>query len=189
MAVKSVIMTVDKVPKVLKSMTTLIKKQVLIGIPDSGQNVRDDGPLNNATIGYLMEFGAPASNVPARPFLVPGVQNSEKESMAQVRKACDSALDGDMAAAEKSLEVAGIIASNEVKAMINSNIPPPLAPSTIRNRHRGRETKRRESEDVYLGLIAKGVEPGAAQAEVGIVSLINTGQLRNSITSVVRDKK
>jgi hypothetical protein len=60
----------------------------------------------------------------------------------------------------------------------------------IDGRKYARGTKsRRESEEAYLGLIAKGMDPGAAQADAGIVSLINTGQLRNSITSVVRNTR
>lgn len=76
---------------------------------------------------------------------------------------------------------------NEARRMINSNIPPPLKPRTIRDRRKSRGTKtRRPNEDLYLSLIAQGVEPGVAQDQAGIISLINTGQLRNSITYVVK---
>jgi hypothetical protein len=187
--VKSVTVVKDNVGKVFKAIEDLVGKQVLIGIPDSGQNNRDEGPLNNATIGYLMETGIPSRNVPARPFLVPGVHKSRAQSLYQLKAAAAAALSGDKAKMMQGLNRAGIAASNEVKHTINSNIPPPLSPATIRNRHRGRETKRRESEQVYADLVHKGVDPGAAQNEVGIVALVNTGQLRNSITYVVRDVK
>jgi hypothetical protein len=186
---KTVTIVKDDVAKVFKSIQDLIGKQVLVGIPDNGQNNRDDSPVNNATIGYTMEFGSPAHNVPARPFLIPGVRAAEKSALVQLKQAALAALEGDKGGMQQGLNRAGTLASNEVKHTINSNIPPPLAPSTIRNRHRGRGTKRRESEQVYLGLIAKGASPGAAQGEVGIVALVNTGSLRNSITYVVRDVK
>jgi hypothetical protein len=186
---KAVTITKDNVSKVFQAITKITGKQVLVGIPDNGQNVRDDEPVNNATIGYAMEFGSPASNVPARPFLIPGVKKSEKESLRQLRQACEAALNGNQPGMLQGLNRAGIVASNEVKHTINSNIPPPLAPSTIRNRYRQRQTKRRESEQVYLDLVKNGAPPGAAQTDVGIVALVNTGQLRNSITYVVRDKK
>jgi hypothetical protein len=179
----------DDVSKVFKSIQELIGKQVLVGIPDSGQNHRDEGPVNNATIGYVMEFGSPLHNVPARAFLIPGVETAKPAALRQLRQAAEAALKGDKPGVAQGLNRAGIVASNEVKHRINSNIPPPLSPNTIRNRHRGRETKRRESEQVYLDLVGKGVSPGAAQSEVGIVALVNTGQLRNSITYVVRDVK
>jgi len=183
---KAVTVVKDDVGKVFKSLRDLIGLQVLVGIPDSGQNSRDGEPINNATIGYVMETGSPAQNVPARPHLVPGVENSLKESLYQLRAAADAALAGDKPKMLQGLNRAGIVASNEVKHVINSSVPPPLKPGTIRNRHRGRETKMRESEQVYLGLVAKGVDPGAAQGEVGIVTLVNSGQYRNAITYVVR---
>ena len=46
----------------------------------------------------------------------------------------------------------------------------------------------RESEQVYLDLVSKGVHPEFAQAETGIIALVNTGEYRNSITYVVRKK-
>lgn len=184
---KAVTVVKDNVAKVFKDIEALVGKQVLVGIPDSGQNHRDDEPVNNATIGYVMEFGSPLHNVPARAFLIPGVQKARAPALVQLRQAADAALKGDTTGMLQALNRAGIVASNEVKLQINSNIPPPLKPGTIRNRHRGRDTKIRESEQVYLDLVSKGVEPGAAQNEVGIVALVNTGQLRNSITYVVRN--
>lgn len=183
---KSVTIVKDDVAKVFKSIQNLVGRQVLVGIPDNGQNNRDEGPVNNATIGYVMEFGSPLNNVPPRAFLIPGVEKAKNPALRQLRQAADAALNGDTAGMEQGLSRAGIIASNEVKLTINSNIPPPLKPSTIRNRHRARGTKMRESEQVYLDLVSKGVEPGAAQGEVGIVALVNTGSLRNAITFVVR---
>lgn len=186
---KAVTVVRDDVAKVFKSIQELVGRQVLVGIPDSGQNNREEGPVNNATIGYVMEFGSPLHNVPARAFLIPGVETAKEAALRQLRQAADAALKGDKAAMQQGLNRAGIVASNEVKHKINSNIPPPLSPNTIRNRHRGRQTKMRESEQVYLALVSQGVEPGAAQGEVGIVALINTAQLRNSITYVVRGVK
>jgi hypothetical protein len=178
----------DNTARIFKQLEQLMNKQVLVGIPDSGQNVRGEEPVNNATIGYVMEFGSPLHNVPARPFLIPGVEKARSACLVQLRQAAAAALKGDKGGMLQGLNRAGILASNEVKMTINSNIPPPLKPGTIRNRHRGRDTKMRESEQVYLGLVAKGAAPGAAQIDVGIIALVNTGQLRNSITYVVRDK-
>lgn len=186
---KAVTVVKDDVAKVFKSIQELVGKQVLVGIPDEGKNKRQgDEPVNNATIGYVMETGSPVHNVPARPFLVPGVQDARAAALRQLKQAGEAALAGDMPKMLQGLNRAGIVASNSVRNKISSNIPPPLDPATIANRHRQRETKSlRESEQVYLKLIDHGVAPGAAQNEVGIVALINTGQLRNSITYVVRD--
>lgn len=182
---KGVTVVKDNVSKVFKSITDLVGKQVLVGIPES-KDRRDDGPIGNAAIGYTMEFGSPANNVPARPFLIPGVEKVERSTLNQLKQAAEAALNGDAEVSDQKLNAAGIIASNSVRTEISSNIPPPLAPGTIRGRRHARGTKsRRESEDVYLNLISQGVDASAAQMETGIVSLVNTGQLRASITYVI----
>lgn len=178
----------DSVKKTFKALADLTGKQVLIGIPDDGADRKEGDAANNALIGYVMENGSPAHNVPARPHLVPGVQQSEPQTLPRLKAAANAALDGNAKKSDQHLNEAGIIAANEVRGMINSNLPPPLAPSTIANRHRQRGTKMRESEQVYMDLVAKGVDPGAAQADIGIVALVNTGEYRNSITHVVRKK-
>lgn len=48
---------------------------VMVGIPAETAG-RDDGPINNAAIGYILETGAPERNLPARPFLRPGVASA-----------------------------------------------------------------------------------------------------------------
>lgn len=188
---KAVTVVKDNVAKVFKDIQNLVGKQVLVGIPDGGKNIRKEGPVNNATIGYIMETGSPMHNVPARPFLVPGVKKAQAQALRQLRQAADAALKGDTKGMLAGLDRAGIAATNEVKLMIQSNIPPPLKPNTIRNRHRDRgpNAKMRQSEQVYLGLVAKGAAPGAAQEDVNITALINTAQMTNSITYVVRDVK
>lgn len=181
-------MTVDKMRSVIDAINKLTKKDVLVGIPDSAPE-RTDTPITNAQIGYVMETGSPAHNVPARPFLVPGVADVQDQCAERLGKAADQALDGNQAGAERSLSAAGMIAQSSVKKKIGSNIPPALSPETIKNRHRARQTKSmRAAEKKYLQAVADGTDPAQAQTEAGIIPLVNTGSLRNAITYVVRDK-
>jgi hypothetical protein len=190
MAEKRVEITKDNFFKVFEALTSLTGKSVLVGIPEDENKREDDGAINNAALGYIHEFGSPEANIPARPFLIPGVKNAEPDTARELRKAAEEALNGDMKLADRALNRAGILAVNEVKRVIQSNIPPPLQPETVARRHKSRGTKSmRDSEKVYLDLVAKGTDPEAAQTEAGIVSLINTGQLRNSITYVIRGKR
>lgn len=190
---RSVVITKDKVSGVIGALSELVGKQVLVGIPEQNATrtgEEDDGPITNAAIGYLMEMGSPASNVPARPFLIPGVRKSEADVLPHLRAACVAALDTDRGRSNKELAAAGLVAEMSVKREISSNIPPPLKPSTIASRKYARGTaSRRGSETQYLGLVKGGMDPGAAQSAAGIASLVNTGQLRNAITSVVRKLK
>ncbi len=184
---KRVTITMDNVSKVFASLQSLVGKQVLVGIPESKTDRQDGGEVNNAQLAYIHEFGSPAANIPARAFLIPGVQKAEKPALYQLRKAAHAALDGDPGKSDQALNAAGVVASNSARNEISTGDFVPLSPSTIRNRRYGRQTaSMRESEQVYLRLVSKGVDPGAAQAEVGIRPLINTGQLRNAITYVVR---
>jgi len=110
--------------------------------------------------------------------------------MPHLRGAATAALDGNPQKSDGELTAAGIVAESGVKRKIGSNIPPPLKPSSIRSRKYARQTQsRRANEERYLEQVRSGVDPATAQSAAGIVSLLNTGQLRNAVTSVVRTKK
>jgi hypothetical protein len=182
-----VTITKDIVSEVFASLQDLVGNQVLIGFPESADARQDGDPMNNAALAYVHEFGSPAANIPARPFLIPGVDKATDPALVQMRAAADAALVGDTAKADQALQAAGIIGANFARNEINSGNFVPLAPSTIRNRHRSRGTaSMRKSEKQYMQLVDSGMSPADAQAATGIKPLINTSQLRNSITSVVR---
>jgi hypothetical protein len=107
----------------------------------------------------------------------------------QIREAIIAAIAGDDDKAIAALKRAGFMAVKSVIVRMESNIPPPLKPSTIRNRKYARDTaSRREDEIAYLDLTSKGIHPQLAQEQTGIIALINTGKLRGSITYVIRKK-
>ncbi|VXB24879.1 putative bacteriophage protein [Burkholderia sp. 8Y] len=153
--------TRDKVASVIKAVSDLATKDVLVGIPDSAPERKDGEPISNAQIGYIQEHGAPAANIPARPFLVPGVRDAQDKIGERLGKGAKAALNGQDQA-EQTLNAAGLIGQNAARAKINSNIQPKLADSTIAAR------------------LARGV--------TRTNTLVDTGQLRNSITYVVRNK-
>jgi len=189
MALPRVEVKTDNIDKVLKALTALVNQQILVGIPET-MNHREDDPINNAQIGYAMEFGVPSHNVPARPSLIPGVEDAKERALRKLKAAADATMQGLPAIATQFLNQAGQICRDSVRRRINSNLPPPLKPGTIRARKYARGTKsRRKSERLYMALIAQGMEPGDAQSEAGIKSLVNTGQFRNSMTYVIRKRK
>lgn len=190
-------MPVDRLDDVLKSIADLVNEEVLVGIPASTAERKDGeaGPINNAEIGYVQENGSAANNVPARPFLVPGVKGVQDRSAKELGDAAGLALDGKRSLAIQKMDRVGMLAASAVKAKIGSNIPPPLKPGTIRERARQRGTvTRRKGEQAYLDMVdagaqAAGMSLAEIQSAAGIVPLINTGQLRNAITFVRRKKK
>lgn len=157
------VMKVDRLKEVLQSINGLVQKELLVGIPDSAPERKDDEPIGNAAIGYIQETGSPVNNLPPRPFLVPGVAAAEGKVSPHLQKAVEAALDGDLTGAERRMGAAGLTAQNSVRARINSGIDPALKESTMADRRR--------------------------RGRTGTVPLIDTGQLRNSITYVIRKRK
>jgi phage gpG-like protein len=166
MTIKSGVKTTrDDVERVLRSIKTLTGLDVLVGIPAANTERREKGePINNAQLGYIHENGAPKANIPARPFLIPGVRNARPKVIQFFKKAAEAVLRKDLEGASRALHAAGLTAQNEVRAVINAGPPPPLSVRTLEARR--------------------------ARGRTGEVPLIDTGQLRNSITYVLRtDKK
>lgn len=162
----SVKVTKDELANVLKNIHALVSKEVLIGIPESedARKASEDGaPIGNAEIGYIQETGSPANNLPARPFLMPGVEKALPQAINQLKRGGERALSGESTAADTALHAAGLIAQSSVRATIVAVIPPPLAESTIKARQR--------------------------RGRTGTTPLLDTGQLRNAVTYVIRKKK
>lgn len=172
---------------VAKAIKRLANTTIMVGIPsdqeqphydESGQAAkgtekRTDTPsgIGNANIGYIHEVGAPAANIHARPWLSPGVRNSQREWTAYMRRAAQLAFAGKMSDADKAWHGAGMKAVDGVKNRIESNIPPPLAESTVARR------RQRSTGSSYR---RKAVTASDTTA------LIDSAQMINSISYVVR---
>lgn len=158
--------TKDELANVLKSIHALVSREVLVGIPESedARKASEDGaPIGNAEIGYIQETGSPINNLPARPFLVPGVEKALPKALEQLKRGGTKAIGGDSSAADKALNAAGMVCQNSVRATIVNVIPPPLAESTLDARKR--------------------------RGRTGTTPLLDTGALRNSVTYVIRKVK
>jgi hypothetical protein len=139
---------------------------VLVGIPEADtyrkKNKHDeDSPITNAAILAINHFGSPANNIPPRPVLSIGIKLAQNEIAEQFKQACIQALSKGFSAVDTYYNRAGLVAANSVKLAINDQegIDEP-AESTLARRR--------------------------AQGFKGDKALIVTGQLRNSITYVVR---
>lgn len=191
MAVKSgMTVTVDIAAQVMSAIGRFDRERVLVGVPESTAGRQDYAgqEINNATIGYLMENGSPAANIPARPHLVPGVQEAGPEIVKRYRGAAEKAVGGDVGAIDVAHRVVGQIAADSVRLKITTGQFVPLAPSTVAGRARQRGTGKRVSEIEYARLIREGSSPASAQTQAGIQPLVNTGAYAASITFVVRPR-
>lgn len=150
------------IPKKVKEFLDMLSKRsgkdmLYIGIPASTTSRKDDD-TNNASIAYINEYGSPARGIPARPFLIPGVNDNKQKA----QKAIENFLK-QKESIENAYTAAGMILVSGVKKRITSGIPPPLSKKTIEYRKK--------------------------RGFVGTKPLIETGQLINSITFVIRKEK
>lgn len=182
----SVKVTIDRLASVVANIKAMGEKSVMVGIPEQKTERRPDDeenpkePATNALLGYIHENGSPAQGIPARPFLIPGVQSAHKDVAKVLEGAAKQALNGDKRAVEKGLEKAGMVAQAAVREAITHGNFEPLSDATLRARaKRGRKGAKAELE-----ARREGAEPSNATAK----PLIDTGQLRNSINYVVRKK-
>lgn len=150
---------------VMKAFRDLTQMEVLVGLPASAGDV-EGGGISIAAVGYLMETGSPVNNIPERPWLKPGVESVRDKITAQMLKAGRAAAKGDAVGVRAGMEGAGLIAQAAVKAMLNSNVPPPLSPRTIAAR------KNRK------------VRPNLRQN-----TLVDRGDMRDAVTYVVVKKE
>lgn len=163
----SVKITKDNLPGLSHRVATLTRKQVLVGVPDTNadRNNADGQPITNAGLAYLHETGVPEKNLPARPFLLPGIKSVEKELIAILKKGGTSVVSGNLNAVDQMFNAAGTLAQSAVRNKITEGPFAPLSPVTVAARLRK--------------------NPGATE----IRPLIDTGQLRRSINYVIRDRK
>lgn len=153
-----------------KDFNDIVKKfkndAVLVGVPEVKANRKNDEegekePINNAALLAINQFGSPINNIPPRPVMTIGIKNAQAEIAEQFKQAAKNALSKGLEALSIYYNRAGIIASNAIKKAINSQ-----------------EGIAAPSEATLEARESKGFK--------GTKALIVTGQLRNSITYIVK---
>lgn len=161
--------TIDRTDDLMRALKALTKNEVLVGVPAENA-MREPEPgeteaANNAVIGYVQEFGSPEKNIPARPFLVPGVASKQDEYVKRLKKAAQDALSGNLEAVSKAQHNIGLIAQRAVQKKMDDGPFAPLSPKTIYARKHRKEAPR-DSE----------------------TPLIDKGLLRRAIAYVIRER-
>lgn len=182
---------VNKIAEVEEALKALSDMQVLVGIPQENSSRKGDitnaelayihthgirrkqmilemdkemgkgTPYSKAFQMYLQANGSPLWRSPPRPIIEPAIEEkSTKEAIAeQFRKAAKKALEGKKQEAEKDLEKAGLIGQNSARNWFV-------------------ETKNNWAPNADSTIENKGSDK----------PLIDTGELRKSITYVIRKK-
>lgn len=145
-----------------ESIALLTIKETLVGIPRD-ESQREEGQITNAELLFINEFGSPVNNIPARPVMSIGIRKVRDEIVDEFKACAKAILDKDSSALERYYERVGIIASNSVKNVINNQ-----------------EGIEHIAFSTALARLRAGFN--------GDKALVVTGQMRNAITYVVRNK-
>jgi hypothetical protein len=149
----------DVLPQMLKQVSALVKQEVLVGIPEDKADRGTGEAVTNAELGYIHEFGAPEANIPARPFLVPGIASAQAKVADYFKQIAQNALRGRDVTAQ-GMNAAGLTAASAVKRYMATADFVPLSPVTLAARRRRGVTRTKP--------------------------LIDTANLQNHITYVIR---
>lgn len=147
-----------QVNSILDSVRSLTHKELMVGVPED-ETLRQQGVLTNAYLAFIHENGAPAQNIPARPFLRPGMEAALPKVAEELTAAIK--IPFSMGNFDMCLDRAGTLAVSSIQLVITSSVPPPLSPRTLEERK--------------------------ARGNQSTATLVDTGQMRRAITYVVRN--
>jgi phage gpG-like protein len=154
---------------ILRLKKDLASRAVRVGVMGKGDRERggvsEDGktpnerPIGNVELAVIHEYGAPKANVPARSFLYSTLHVNRKAYAALIGQLINGTIQRRFPV-EQALNMLGMRVANDAKNRIaDGDIKQDLAPSTLARKQ------------------AKGAGD--------VKALIDTGQLKNSITWVV----
>lgn len=174
--------THDEMKSFMKALEEMQAKSVLAGFPE-GERAREDNegnaePITNATLGYIHNTGMPEQNIPARPFMVEGIENKREEISDGMEAAGVAALDGNVDGVNSALNAVGLSAQAGIRMKIVDGPFEPLAESTLKNYAR-QGAKGAQTE---LDSRAAGNDPNPENVR----PLNRTGQMRNAVAYAVR---
>ncbi len=192
----------DNVGALVAAVKKMTGREVLVGIPAVNaareEATGEYGAFNNASIGFVSEFGSPAGNVPARPHLVPGIRAAADKIAQAFKTMGQQVLSGQefkkgqpgISVIDAGLTKAGIAAVSAVQKVILAGIPPGLAESTLKARARrnaGRGV--RITKGAIAELAYRRAHPDAGASITSTTPLVDTSQYIHAITYVLADKR
>jgi hypothetical protein len=169
-----------------ESLRILADVELLVGFPEdtTERQSDDEGPMTNAALGYIHDNGSPDANIPARPFMLPGMEAvlpGTTQKLAAITNAVIKRGAGPVAV-ETAMHSIGLEAKLSIQNTITDGIPPPLADSTLRARARKRPNR------IGPGLELLSRSKGNAPSNDFVTPLVDTGAMRNAVNYVIRSR-
>lgn len=186
---KKLKVSVDRVAAIRDSIRELAKLEVLVGFPRENADRKSEpgeppSPITNAALGYIHDNGAPEQNIPARPFMRPGMERVKPWVTGRLMAIAKTSMKKPGALnTNDQLEVIGLKVATSIKNVIAEGVEPPLAEATLR----GRMARGPQSSVAQAAFWELAWRQAGAPASTQIAKpLIVTAQMRNAITFVVR---
>lgn len=155
----------DKFDQVATALKALASSRTYAGVPadKAGREETKGKPINNATLMFIHENGAPEVNIPARPVVHPAIADIQKDLIAEQKAGAKAAFDGNLGAVDRMFHRMGFLAQKAMRKRITDGPFVPLSPRTIAARR--------------------------AMGFMGTRPLNVTGKLRQALTYVIRKIK
>lgn len=168
---------VDEVSAMVNDLLALTKKQVLVGVPEENDPRETGDGIGNASLAYIHDNGSPLANIPARPFMKPGIAKAQDRINDQLFAAAKAQMNDQPEEVDIRLNRAGLIAQSSIKGVINQGEGfEPLKRATklarLRRRKAASKWDKNKREEVMDSM----------------TPLRDTGALLNSIMYVVEEK-
>lgn len=116
--------TLNRAPKEFENLVAQV------GFP-KGKNYEDGTSV--AYVAAIQEFGAPAVNIPPRPFIRPTVKSQKENWIKTIKGGIPEVVLGKKTAFDV-LDLVGIQASADIQTTISSIYSPPNSPATIKRK-------------------------------------------------------
>ncbi len=172
----------DGMPALQEAVARLARDEVLVGFPED-TTMRDDPEskdVTNAALGYIHDNGAPEANIPARPFMIPGINKAMPKVESILKRMAQHGLAGDTAKIDEGFERIGFMGVDGITSTIREGVPPPLAELTLKKR----AAKGRKGAQAELNRRAAGYGASLQLA----TPLMDTNEMLKSVTYVVRKR-
>ncbi len=151
---------IDNAHGIAAAISDLANTRVMVGVPASKTFRKPEegepgetSPINNAELAYIHEHGAPEANIPARPFMQPGIESVQPMIAAGLLKAGEAAFAGKPGERDRQFNAVGLLTQAAIRNKITDGPFVPLALSTIKARARAGQKGAKQ----YLKLRGEGV--------------------------------
>lgn len=157
------VMPVNNISQMMAALEALGAQEVLVGIPEDKTARKDGDGATNAEILYVNDKGDEDRNIPARPVMLPGVEDRADKIAAHLGNAAKRALDGDAQRMIGEFNAAGMEGVSGIRNRMTNGEFRPLSRRTLAARR--------------------------ARGRTGEKPWLDTGQVRNALTHVLRRRK